>query len=336
MRQPIPERLYVMLTSKAQARFMASTRAMFSWLIVVALLGSSLAEPLAAPPTEAPVTLPEPSERAPEPGLQVEAENTGVRLSNTVTPAAPASSAKPVTPKKPSLKPIAPRASSARSIVLEQTRVRGIDVKIVRVNLWDRRVFVSPVMPSRGLGKGGERFDTLVSGSSAIAIVNGGYFHPDSFSLTGDLVVRGRHLTTQGPVRTALGITSDGRASVTAGATSSNIAWREFETAISNGPWVLRQGKIMVYPREEGYTDRGIERPSARSAVGITSQRKLFIVSTREKLNLYDLAKLMKALGARDSIALDGGSSVGLAWKGKVLIRPARKIAYGIGVYVRP
>lgn len=303
---------------------------MCSWLTVVALLGSGLAEPWTQTPTTtpatspaSPTTLPASVEREPiTPPVQPTV--SGVRLSNTVRVAVP----------KP--KPSKPRASSAKSIVLEQKRVRGVDVKIVRVNLWDRRVFVSPVMPTVGLGKGGERFDRMVAGSSAIAIVNGGYFHPRSFSLAGDLVVKGRHLSTQGPVRTALGITADNRATVTAHTPSSTIAWREFETAISNGPWVLRSGKIMVYPREEGYTDRAIERPAARSAVGVTSQHKLFIVSTRQKLNLYDLAKLMKVLGAREAIALDGGSSVGLAWKGKVLIRPARKIAYGIGVYVRP
>ncbi len=305
---------------------MVSVRVLLSWLILAASLGSGRAEPAPREPDP-----PEPAESAPTTTeTPPPPASAGVRLSNTVSVNAP----NPAKPRTASPKPNA--KSGAKSIVLEQKRVRGVDVKIVRVNLWDRRVFVSPVMPALGLGKGGERFARMVAGSSAVAIVNGGYFHPRSFSLTGDLVVKGRHLTTQGPVRTALGITSDGRASVTAGATSSNIAWREFETAISNGPWVLRSGKIMVYPREEGYTDRGIERPAARSAVGVTSQRKLFIVSTRQKVNLYDLAKLMKALGAREAIALDGGSSVGLAWKGKVLIRPARKIAYGIGVYVRP
>jgi hypothetical protein len=310
-------------------------------LVAVALLGSSMAEPFSAPPPPpAPVSVaPEPG--ATEPSVEPIPLNPVVpeeQAAQATTPVVAKPVPKPVT--RPASKPITTKSprpkSSSKSIILEQTRVRGVDVKIVRVNLWDRRVFVSPVMPASGLGKGGERFDRLVAGSSAIAIVNGGYFHPRSFSLAGDLVVKGRHLSTQGPVRTALGITSDGRASVTAGATSGKIAWKEFETAVSNGPWVLRSGKIMVYPREEGYTDRAIERPAARSAVGVTSQHKLFIISTRQKINLYDLAKLMKALGAREAIALDGGSSVGLSWKGKVLIRPARKIAYGIGVYVRP
>jgi Phosphodiester glycosidase len=323
--------LYAVLIWFIDDKRMKAIRVWCSGLALVALLGSGMAEPFSPPPTE-----PEPSVSEP-----LEQPATNPTATDPITPAA--LSLQPSVIVKPAVfrpKPAAPRISrqknSTKSIVLEQKRVRGVDVKIVRVNLWDRRVFVSPVMPMNGLGKGGERFDRMVAGSSAIAIVNGGYFHPRSFSLAGDLVVKGRHLTTQGPVRTALGITSDGRASVTAGATSGKIAWKEFETAISNGPWVLRAGKIMVYPREEGYTDRAIERPAPRSAVGVTSQHKLFIISTRQKINLYDLAKLMKALGAREAIALDGGSSVGLAWKGKVLIRPARKIAYGIGVYVRP
>ncbi len=208
-------------------------------------------------------------------------------------------------------------------------------MKIVRINLWDKHVFISPILPAKGLGKGGEKFDRLVSGSSAVAIINGGYFHPRSYTLAGDLVKNGKHFATQGPVRTSLAITPDNRVSVRVQPRGGALNWHEFETAISNGPWVLRQGQVMVVPRAEGYQDRAIERPAPRSAVGITSQRKMFFVSTRRKINLFDLAKIMKALGARDAITLDGGSSVGLAWKGKVLIRPARKLAYAIGVYVR-
>jgi exopolysaccharide biosynthesis protein len=41
----------------------------------------------------------------------------------------------------------------------------------------------------------------------------------------------------------------------------------------------------------------------------------------------------MRALNAKEAIALDGGSSVGMAWKGKVLIHPKRRIAFSIAVY---
>lgn len=258
-----------------------------------------------------------------------------MQLSNTRATTAKPQTTKPSTPKPQTPKPARPASGSAKSIILEQRRVRGTDVKIVRINLWDKHVFISPILPPKGLGKGGEKFDRLVSGSSALAIINGGYFHPRAYTLAGDLVKDGKHFATQGPVRTSLAITPDNRVSVRVQPRGGTLNWHEFETAISNGPWVLRQGQVMVVPRAEGYQDRAIERPAPRSAVGITSERKMFFVSTRRKINLYDLAKIMKALGARDAITLDGGSSVGLAWKGKVLIRPARKLAYAIGVYVR-
>jgi exopolysaccharide biosynthesis protein len=194
-------------------------------------------------------------------------------------------------------------------------------------------VFVTPLLPARGLGRGA-RFEALVAGSSAAAVVNGGYFHPTSFIPTGDLVVRGKQVFS-GKVRTAVAISPDNRVLVRAAAMNSFVSWRGFETVIANGPYILRKGRVAAYPWAEGYRDSAVWSRAPRSAVGIVNDRKIFFMSTREKLTLSELAKVMRRLGAREAITLDGGSSVGFAWKGKVLIRPARKLSYGIAVYAR-
>jgi uncharacterized protein YigE (DUF2233 family) len=219
------------------------------------------------------------------------------------------------------------------SVTLEAKTVLGFHVKIVRVNLENPKIRVKAILPKHNKGA---NFDAMVAGSKAVAMINGGYFNTATFAPAGDLVVNGRYVA-RGKLRTALGITPDNRAYLWVKPESlsraSRLDWSGFETLISSGPYILRRGLVQVTPKIEGYKDPAVWGSAARSAVGISSERKLFFVSTREKLNLWQLSKIMRALNAKEAIALDGGSSVGMAWKGKVLIHPKRRIAFSIAVY---
>ena len=207
----------------------------------------------------------------------------------------------------------------------------GVPIKVINVNLENPLVRISPVLPE-GLFRQGARFDALVAGSSAVAMLNGGYFHPQTFSPVGDLVVAGKWIN-QGRLRSGLAITRANTALLWT--KDSNIVPRDLQTLIGTGPILVRSYLINPVPQAEGYGDSHVWGRAPRSAIGILSTKKLVLVSTRAKLSLRELAKVMRQLGARDAIALDGGSSVGIAWKGKVLIHPKRKIAFGVGVYMR-
>ena len=228
-------------------------------------------------------------------------------------------------------KPVKIPTPSANSVALESRRVLGVYVKVVRVNLENPKVRVLPVLPLNVFRRGAQ-FDALVSGSSAVAVLNAGHFHPRTFSPVGDLIYNGRYLN-RGRLRTGLAITASNEAQLWLRPYSPNP--RGLETLIGTGPLLIQGGKINPVPKAEGYTDPAIWGLAARTAVGIISKKKLVFVSTRQRLSLRQLATVMKALGARDAIALDGGSSVGFAWRGQVLIHPKRKIAFGVGVYIR-
>jgi uncharacterized protein YigE (DUF2233 family) len=219
------------------------------------------------------------------------------------------------------------------SVILEAKTVLGYHVKIIRINLENPKIRIKAILPKHNKGA---NFDAMVAGSKAVAMINGGYFNTATFAPAGDLVVNGRYVA-RGKLRTALAITPDNRAYLWVKpeslSRSSRLDWSGFETLISSGPYILRRGLVQVTPKGEGYKDPAVWGRASRSAVGISSERKLFFVSTREKLNLWQLSKIMKALNAKEAIALDGGSSVGLAWKGKVLIHPKRRIAFSIAVY---
>ncbi|MFN3267484.1 MAG: phosphodiester glycosidase family protein [Deinococcales bacterium] len=224
-----------------------------------------------------------------------------------------------------------PALPSSNSVRLEQRKVLGVSLKIVYVNLEHPMVQISAVLPQHVFRKGAP-FDTLVAGSSAIALFNGGYFHPKTFSPVGDLVVDGKWLN-QGRLRSGLAITKANTALLWT--KDSGTDPRGYKTLIGSGPILVRDKKINPVPKAEGYADSSIWSRAPRSAVGIVADKKIVLVSTRQALTLRELGKVMHGLKAKDAIALDGGSSVGMAWKGKVLIHPKRKIAFGVGVYIR-
>lgn len=236
----------------------------------------------------------------------------------------------PIDPEFGEVHPIRPMPSE-NSLRLEAKNVLGVPMKIIHVNLEHPAVRIGAVLPAN-LFKKGAHFDALVAGSSAVAMLNGGYFHPKTFSPVGDLVVDGKWIN-QGRLRTGLAITRANTALLwTKG---SGFDPRDLQTLIGTGPLLVRAYQINPVPKLEGYGDSAIWSKAARSAIGIVADKKIVLVSTRERLSLRELGKIMHKLGARDAIALDGGSSVGMAWKGKVLIHPKRKIAFGVGVYIK-
>lgn len=216
------------------------------------------------------------------------------------------------------------------SVRLVRGKLLGVPVTLVEVDLRDPKVMVTPVLPARGLGNGAQ-FGTLAGSAGATAMINGGYFHPKSFIPAGDLVVHGRYIAT-GRVPTAVAITPDNRVSVHPVQSIQFAAWHGFETVIATGPHVLRGG-VVAQHFGQGYRDPAVFGRAARSAIGIKDSKTLIFLSSPAHLTPNEVGKLLQRAGARDAILLDGGSSTGLAWQGKVLLRPARQIAYGIGVY---
>lgn len=209
--------------------------------------------------------------------------------------------------------------------------VLGVPVLAVQVNLAHPQVRIRPLLPQGGLGRKGAPLLSLARQPRLVAAINGGYFHPRTFSPAGDLVVDGQQLS-RGRIPTALSITPDNRARIH----DRREPWRGYETVIASGPYVLREGRVVVWPRSEGYSDPAIWGRARRSVVGLVNERFLVFLSTRQPLTLAETARIMARLGAKDAILLDGGSSTGLVWQQRLLISPTRKLAFGIGIFLVP
>jgi len=103
---------------------------------------------------------------------------------------------------------------------------------------------------------------------------------------------------------------------------------------IACGPTLLKDGKIVLDAKKEGFSSPKIlEKSALRSAIGVTADKRLLLVVTHGKIE--DLARIMRILGAKDAMGLDGGGSSGLWWNGRYLRKPKRKIANALLVLPR-
>lgn len=227
-----------------------------------------------------------------------------------------------------------PRRVRPFSVKLSTKPVLDIPVAVIHVNLGHPAVSLEPLLPKRGIGRGGEALVRLAQRGDPIAVINGGYFHPRTYWPAGDLVVDGKQLA-KGRIRTAMAITPGKEVTILTRRSIRPAVWKGYDTVIASGPHIVQKGQVVVEPRAEGYRDPSIWQRARRSAVGLVDNQYLILVSTSTELTLNELGKIMVRLGAQEAIALDGGSSAGLVWQDRVLVRSARSISYGIGVFVK-
>jgi hypothetical protein len=103
---------------------------------------------------------------------------------------------------------------------------------------------------------------------------------------------------------------------------------------IGAGPTLVKNGEVSLMPAGEGFSSPKIlSGGGLRSAVGLTSNGELLMVAASG--TMAELAQLMKNLGCRDAMNLDGGASSGLIFKGKAIRTPGRQISNALLVLPR-
>ncbi|MEJ5253197.1 MAG: phosphodiester glycosidase family protein [Chthonomonadetes bacterium] len=102
--------------------------------------------------------------------------------------------------------------------------------------------------------------------------------------------------------------------------------WAQAVMAVGGGPWLVREGTVLVDAPRQGFQSGFSDNRHPRTAVGITADGKLLLVTVDGRqpmaggMTLHELARLMIDLGATDAINLDGGGSTTLAVRGGLVI----------------
>jgi len=221
-------------------------------------------------------------------------------------------------------------AARAESVAYLERLVDGIAVKIICVDLNSPRVSIVPTLAA--VPGQGESFVSMVERLKPAAAINGTYFCVNTFKPVGAVFVEGKR-KYRSHLGTALVLTKDNRAIIFEHPWSGTLDHRMYKMVLSAGPRLLKDGVISLDPYREGFRDKRIYAPAQRSALGIKKGNKILLVTIQKNIYLGRLAYTMKELGCIDAMALDGGSSSALSFRGKVLLPPARRMSNILAVY---
>lgn len=115
----------------------------------------------------------------------------------------------------------------------------------------------------------------------------------------------------------------------------SRINLNKMKGLISAGPYLIRNGKIIVDGIKEGFKEEKITKNKAnRSAIGLIKNNKLILVTTLD-VTINELAQIMLNLGCFEAINLDGGASSALYANNKIITKPSRKLSTILSIYNR-
>lgn len=221
----------------------------------------------------------------------------------------------------------------AQSVAIESKSALGVPVKVITANLNDKKVKVSGVM-TRQTGRP-ESVYSLLAKAQPTAAVCGTYFCKKTKMPIGDIVIGG-NLAHYGGRGTSMGITRDNKVVFLRAPQFRRQDWRDYDYLVAAGPRLITDGKAYVDARSEGFRDPRIYSPAPRTAVGVTKHNKLIVAVTRKPITLTKMAQVMKALGAVNAIALDGGGSSTLYYRKKMVITPSRPLTNLLVVYEAP
>ncbi|MBX3167798.1 MAG: phosphodiester glycosidase family protein [Candidatus Eremiobacteraeota bacterium] len=224
------------------------------------------------------------------------------------------------------VQPAPPRRKVSKPISYRLIYAAGVPCHVIFVDMRSRNLRLQAVR-AQDLGARFQTFADFVRQTRPLAAINGTFFDVRSGAIICNLVRNGRLLESGGAGHTfALGRDRKIRWMSTAGRAGGRINWKNTELAISAGPTLVRQHRIVLCPEAEGFSDPGLFRQARRSGLATTKSGRLLLVSVNRPITLGQFARSMKALGVNEAINLDGGTSTGLYAQGSYLSKPGRKL----------
>lgn len=232
---------------------------------------------------------------------------------------------------RPSSK-VAPYAKPVRMI---SRTISGIPIYLAAIDLSDPETFISVGLANRASQansarstRGDEAFVNFVRRHQAAVTMSGTFFSMDAQKRVMGNLVSGGEFLKYSPWEnygTTLGVKSGNQLEMITARTDGKPKWQKHWFSLTAGPRLLRQGKISIQPKREGFADPAVMGSAVRSAIGfLPNRKKLLHVTFTRPVSLKKEAEIMQALGCWEAMNLDGGTSLALA-KGNRILRGARR-----------
>lgn len=222
------------------------------------------------------------------------------------------------------LLPALGRPALAASVSYGTRSAAGVTAHVITVELNDPKVKLSVTVPKLFPG-GDESFTSMVKRSGAVAAINGTFFSKGSLLPIGDIVSDGT-LLYEGRMATAMAVTPKNKVLFGRVVWGHSADWTGYETVLECGPTLLKQGKVDLKLEQEGFHDPHVLGAANRSAVGLTADNHLLLVCVTSGVTLSKLAQMMKALGCVEAMNLDGGASMAMYYRGRVVLPAGRNL----------
>ena len=222
-------------------------------------------------------------------------------------------------------------AEPPQPVEYEWLTVDGIGVHVVKINLNDKNVCVTPAIAARGRGSS-ESLGSFVARTHPTAAVTGTFFDMRTLVPVGDIAIAGK-VINRGHLSRGIRAARGNDVSFGRRGCDCKEPWPGAGFVLCSGPRLITNGKIAISPKSEGFRDRRLCRRSRRTAVGLTDKNKLVFVAVNTPIYLSTLARVMKKIGCTDAMNLDGGASSALYYRGKTLAKPGRCLTNVLLVY---
>ncbi len=222
-----------------------------------------------------------------------------------------------------------PAGASAISYAAKKLGSTTLHVVTIDLNSYD--VKVSGVVSKR-LGVA-EPVGQMVHRARPAVAITGTFHSLQTKRPVGDIVIDGE-CVNWGHIPSCLAIDWFGKATIVHPAWGCTQKWRDYEYVLGAGIRIMKGG--VVAPDLKGRKDGSLSKPNPRVAAGITKDNKLILIATRKKMTLSGVAKVLKSMGAREAICFDGGSSVCLYYRGRMVLPTGRRLTNLLVAYDRP
>ncbi len=118
--------------------------------------------------------------------------------------------------------------------------------------------------------------------------------------------------------------------------------FERFPHIIGGGPLLIEGGKIVLDGEREKFSRAFQQQTASRSAIAITNEGKILLAALHNRVGgkgatLAEWAQILRGMGARDALNLDGGSSTGIVLGGEMIDRypvTAANVHNGIGIFL--
>lgn len=166
---------------------------------------------------------------------------------------------------------------------------------------------------------------SIVRQHKATAAITGTFFNTSSAIPVADILVDGK-LVGEGNRGSVLGVTWFGDVRVFDIPYRQTFNWFPYRYALRGTVRIMSNGVVAPNPKAQKFRDSRVWSRARRTAAGVTKGGNLVFIATNNSVYLRDIANAMKKLGVVDAVALDGGSSTALSYRGSNVISAGRSL----------